>query len=71
MRHARGKAKAMKTAIAYYSQHHGNTKMMLDAFRCLGWDAFGPFKPVGGIAKGHPDEADIAAAVRFYQELGD
>ena len=45
--------------------------MLLGAFQCLGWDTFGPFKLVGGIAKGHPDEADIDAAVRFYRELGE
>ena len=145
----------MKTAIAYYSQHHGNTKKLLDAiaaqedvtlidvvenkdadltgfdrigfasgiyfsafakqiiafakenlpedkdvfyiythgapsgdflkamrqiaeskncrelgeYHCQGFDTFGPFKLVGGIAKGHPTEEEIAAAVRFYQAL--
>ena len=28
-------------------------------FGCKGYDTFGPFKLVGGIAKGHPDEEDI------------
>ncbi len=28
-------------------------------FGCKGYDAFGPFKLFGGIAKGHPDEDDI------------
>ncbi len=145
----------MKTAIVYYSQHHGNTKKLLDAiaaqeevtridvienkdadlsgfdrigfasgiyfgsfakqilafakeklpedkdvfyiythgapsgdflkamrqiaaskrcreigeYHCQGFDTYGPFKLVGGIAKGHPTEEEIAAAVRFYQEL--
>ena len=145
----------MKTAIAYYSQHHGNTKKLLDAiaaqedvtlidvvenkdadltgfdrigfasgiyfsafakqiiafakeklpedkdvfyiythgapsgdflkamrqiaeskncrelgeYHCQGYDTFGPFKLVGGIAKGHPTEEELAAAVRFYQSL--
>ena len=145
----------MKTAIVYYSQHHGNTKKLLDAiaaqedvtlisvledanadlssfdrigfasgiyygsfarqiisfasahlpenkdvfyiythgapkggflksirevaekkhcrelghYHCLGFDTFGPFRLVGGIAKGHPTEEEIAAAVRFYQAL--
>ena len=145
----------MKTAIVYYSQHHGNTKMLLDAiaaaedvtlidatkpqttdlssfdrigfasgiyyssfakqvlsfaedhlpedkavfyiythgapvggflkaireiaekkhcrelgaYHCLGYDTFGPFKLVGGIAKGHPTEAEIKGTVEFYQEL--
>ena len=30
---------------------------------------FGPFKLMGGLAKGHPDEADIAGAVAFYKEI--
>ena len=38
-------------------------------YRCLGYDTFGPFKLVGGIAKGHPSEEEIAAAVNFYQAL--
>lgn len=145
----------MKTAIVYYSQHHGNTKKLLDAiaaqeevtlidvvenkdadltgfdrigfasgiyfssfakqilafakenlpeekdvfylythgapsgdflkamrqiaesrrcrelgeYHCQGFDTFGPFKLVGGIAKGHPTEEELAAAVRFYQAL--
>ena len=145
----------MKTAIAYYSQHHGNTKKLLDAiaareevtlidvlenkdadlsgfdrigfasgiyfssfakqiiafakeklpegkdvfyiythgapsgsflksvrqiaeekncrelgeYHCQGFDTFGPFKLVGGIAKGHPTDEEITAAVRFYQTL--
>ena len=41
----------------------------LGKFDCLGFDTFGPFKLVGGIAKGHPDENDLAAAVQFYQTL--
>lgn len=41
----------------------------LGQFHCLGFDTFGPFKLVGGIAKGHPTEEEIAAAVRFYQAL--
>lgn len=38
-------------------------------YHCLGYDTFGPFKLVGGIAKGHPTEEDIQAAVSFYQTL--
>ena len=41
----------------------------LGAYHCLGFDTFGPFKLVGGIAKGHPNEEEIAGAVRFYQSL--
>ena len=145
----------MKTAIVYYSQHHGNTKKLLDAiadkhevdlidvtkqpaadlsaydriglasgiyytsfakqllafarknlpegkdvfyvythgapkgnflkaireiaeakgcreigsYHCTGFDTFGPFKLVGGIAKGHPTEEETAGAVAFYESL--
>ena len=41
----------------------------LGVYHCLGFDTFGPFKLVGGIAKGHPTEEEIAKAVKFYQEL--
>ena len=41
----------------------------LGAYHCQGYDTFGPFKLVGGIAKGHPTEEEIAAAVRFYRAL--
>jgi len=144
----------MKTAIAYYSKHHGNTKKLLDAIKelgdiklidvtecieadlseydmigfasgiyfgrfskkvaefarrnlpegkqvflintygskgdytkemrkiiaakscrlagtygCRGFDTFGPFKLIGGIAKGHPDENDIRNAVEFFRSI--
>lgn len=39
----------------------------LGAFLCLGFDTFGPFKVIGGIAKGHPDAKDIADAIEFYR----
>lgn len=38
-------------------------------FGCKGYDTFGPFKLVGGIAKGHPDEKDISDAIEFYKGL--
>ncbi len=41
----------------------------LGAYHCLGFDTFGPFRLVGGIAKGHPTEEEIAGAVRFYRQL--
>ena len=36
-------------------------------FGCKGYDTFGPFKLVGGIAKGHPDDEDIKNAVEFVR----
>ena len=38
----------------------------LGVFCCRGFDTFGPFKLVGGIAKGHPDADDLKAAAEFY-----
>ena len=38
-------------------------------FGCKGYDTCGPFKLVGGIAKGHPDEEDIKNAVEFVKVL--
>ena len=38
-------------------------------YGCKGFDTFGPFKLVGGIAKDHPTEDEIAGAVHFYETL--
>ena len=38
-------------------------------FGCKGYDTFGPFKLVCGIAKGHPDEEDMKNAVDFVKGL--
>jgi len=42
---------------------------ILGEFGCRGYDTFGPFKLVGGISKGHPDENDLRNAVAFYGGL--
>jgi len=42
---------------------------ILGEFGCPGLDTFGPFKLVGGIAKGHPSQEDCGGAVRFYGSL--
>ena len=41
----------------------------LGDYHCQGYDTFGPFKLVGGIAKGHPTEDEISGAVSFYERL--
>lgn len=38
-------------------------------FGCLGFDTFGLFKLVGGIAKGRPNQEDLDSALRFYEAL--
>lgn len=42
---------------------------ILGSFGCFGFNTFGPFKLIGGIAKGHPDSDDLARAVAFYEAL--
>ena len=42
---------------------------VLGKFGCRGYDTFGPFKLVGGIAKGHPDAQDLENARDFYRNL--
>lgn len=42
---------------------------VLGEFSCKGFDTFGPFKLVGGIAKGHPNDSDLENARRFYRDL--
>ena len=42
---------------------------VIGKFGCKGYDTFGPFKLVGGIAKGHPDEEDIKNAVESVKGL--
>lgn len=44
---------------------------ILGAFGCRGYDTYGPFKLVGGIAKGHPNQKELDAARAFYCGLGD
>ena len=41
----------------------------LGTYCCKGFDTYGPFKLIGGIAKGHPTQKEIAAAVQFYKSI--
>lgn len=42
---------------------------VLGEYSCLGFDTFGPFKLVGGIAKGRPNDEDIVGAVNFFEGI--
>lgn len=44
---------------------------VLGGYSCKGYDTFGPFKLVGGIAKGHPDERDLNGARSFFRQIKD
>lgn len=47
----------------------GHNAKVLGEFGCFGFNTFGPFKLIGGIAKGHPDNTDLQNAVSFYNSL--
>jgi hypothetical protein len=40
---------------------------ILGIYRCKGYDTYGFWKLIGGIAKGHPNEVDIVAGVSFIK----
>ncbi|MEU7580065.1 flavodoxin family protein [Streptomyces sp. NPDC041068] len=42
---------------------------VVDSFSCRALDTWIPFKPVGGIRKGHPDATDLEAARAFAEGL--
>jgi flavodoxin len=39
-------------------------------FSCKGFDTWGPFKIIGGLAKGKPDAEDLENAKAFANQLG-
>ena len=42
---------------------------VLGEFSCKGYDTFGPFTLIGGIAKRHPDARDLENARKFYRKI--
>lgn len=58
-----GYTKAIRDAV----QKHG--AQILGEFGCLGFNTFGPFKLIGGIAKEHPDKNDFEQVISFYENL--
>ncbi len=54
---------AIRAAIA------DRAPQVLGQFFCKGYDTFGPFKLVGGIAKGRPNSADLRSARDFFDGL--
>lgn len=58
-----GYTKSIRQALA------GKNVSILGEFGCLGFNTFGPFKLIGGIAKNHPDRTDLENAIAFYDHL--
>ena len=42
---------------------------IVGAYGCLGFDSFGPFKLIGGIAKGRPNADDLVGAAKFFDGI--
>lgn len=59
----KGYTNAIKEAV---SKHNAK---ILGEFGCFGFNTFGPFKLIGGIAKGHPDSNDLDNVLKFYESL--
>lgn len=58
-----GYTKAIREALADKNVN------ILGEYGCLGFNTFGPFKLIGGIAKNHPTDTEIKNAVSFYNSL--
>lgn len=58
-----GYTAAITDAVSLHDAH------ILGEYGCFGFNTFGPFKLIGGIAKGHPDADELQAALNFYEGL--
>lgn len=56
-------SKSMDSALS------GKNATVAGKFSCKGYNTFGPFKLIGGTAKGHPDEEDLRNAAAFGRSL--
>ena len=57
-----------KYADAFVDKLTAKGLEVLGVYQCRGFDTYGPFKIIGGIAKSHPNGDDTAGAVRFYEQ---
>ena len=62
-------ANQKKYGTAFSSLLEGYGCTVLGNYQCKGFDTFGPWKLIGGIAKGHPDNSDIAGAEAFLRGI--
>ena len=47
----------------------GKNPNIKGGYSCKGYDTFGPFKLIGGLAKGHPDASELEEARKFFEKL--
>ena len=64
-----GGSPSAKNTVAIRAAIEDKNAQVLGQFYCKGYDTFGPFKLVGGIAKGRPNAADLQAAKDFFDGL--
>lgn len=64
-----GGSPSAKNTTAICTAIEDKNAQVLGLFYCKGYDTFGPFKLVGGIAKGRPNAADLQAAKDFFDGL--
>lgn len=62
-----GKAQSNHAALIELLKKSGAD--IAGSFACKGFDTVGPFKLIGGIAKGHPNAADFESAKKFILEM--
>ena len=59
----KGYTKAIRETVS------GRGAQILGEYGCRGFDTFGPFRLIGGIAKGHPDKEELDGAAEFYRQI--
>ena len=60
-----------------WKDYTGNIRRLLESrgvtcqgrFQCRGYDTYGPWKLIGGIARKHPDETDLRKAELFAKRM--
>ncbi len=58
-----GYTKAINESVAKESAY------VLGEYGCFSFNTFGPFKLIGGMAKGHPDDNELNRAYEFYKDI--
>ena len=42
---------------------------IVGVFYCRGWDTYGPFRYIGGVARNHPNEKDLRSVRNFIKKI--
>lgn len=66
-----GGAPVKKNNAAAKAISDGRNCRCLGTYFTKGYDTFGPLKLIGGIARCHPDDRDMAGAVDFFRKIAE